>query len=282
MSDLTFKPTDAIDLHMHTTYSDGHWNPTDLFDQLSKQQFRVVAVTDHDRIDRIEEMRVLGAARGIHVVPGVEVTTSWHNMTAHLLCYAPEFVGDTLRDLTHATERAQYENTQMVYAELLKRGYTFPQQAEVLAENGGEVVRPIDNVRLVQAHNHAASAGAAFALIGSAGFRSIGVALADAVAAAHESGAITVLAHPGRADIQRYEPAQLVEMFAEVPFDGIEVYYPTHTPEQVALYEGFAREHNLATGAGSDSHGPRQRLPIVYPAERAARVLAHCGVTVAE
>ena len=281
MPSIHLQADDAIDLHMHTTYSDGHWSPPGLFDQLASDGFKLVAVTDHDRLDRVAEMQALGAARGIAVLVGVEVTTNWHGHTAHLLCYAGELTGDALAGLTRATDHAQLENTRAVYDELLRQGYTFPQQAEVLHEQGGEVVRPIDNIRLLQAHGHAADAGSAFAMIGAAGYHSISVPLAEAITAAHASGAITILAHPGRSDIHLYELADLAEVVAEVPLDGIEVFYPTYTEAQRTQYEAFAREHAALMSAGSDSHGPRQRFPIRYPAQVCAPLLARCGVTVA-
>ena len=65
-----------------------------------------------------------------------------------------------------------------------------------------------------------------------------------------------------------------------MPLDGIEVYYPLHTAAQVAAYEALARERGLLVSAGSDSHGPRQRLPIAYEARQCAALLARSEVEV--
>lgn len=282
MPDLVLSLTDAIDLHLHTLYSDGHWQPVALFDYLASVGFRAVAVADHDTLDHVEEMRALGVARGIHVIAGVEVTTSWRGLGAHLLCYACYFEGDGLVQLVRGTVQAQLDNTHAVYAELLRRGYTFPRQAEVLAERQGAVVRPIDNATLLYTHGYAASMDEALRMIADAGYRQITVSLDMAVAAAHAAGGVVLLAHPGRGggEIQRYDPPLLRELLAQVPLDGIEAYYPAHAPAQTAAYLALARERGLLVSAGSDSHGSRQRLPVQYPARNCAALLARCGVMV--
>lgn len=281
----TLAPDDAIDLQMHTVYSDGTWRPDELLDYLAAHRFRVAAITDHDTLEHSDELVALGAARGVLVVPAVEVTTRWGEYWADLLCFAPVgvgFEGDALRDLVRRTEREQLANTREVHDELLRRGYAFPREAEVLSARGGVPRRPDDNMQLLQEHGYAATEGEAFNLIRDAGFRSITSALEDAVAAAHESGAVTILAHPGRQqeEITRFDPPLLAELLRSVPLDGIEVLYPMHTPEQVAAYTAFVEARHLLRSAGSDSHGPDERLPIAFPAATCAELLARCGITV--
>jgi 3',5'-nucleoside bisphosphate phosphatase len=101
------------------------------------------------------------------------------------------------------------------------------------------------------------------------------------VEAAHQSGAVCILAHPGRRDgFVCYDHALLDELREEAAIDGIEVYYPLHTPEQTALYEAYARQHGLLISAGSDSHSPDQP-PIKYRAELCRALLERVGVPVA-
>jgi histidinol phosphatase-like PHP family hydrolase len=279
-------PADAaIDLQMHTIYSDGTWRPAELLDYLAAHGFRVAAITDHDTLDHTGELIALGAERGVTVLPAVEVTTRWGQYWADLLCFAPVstgFAGDALRDVVGRTRRLQLENTLAVHEELLRRGYAFPRRAEVLAAHGGELRLPRDNANLLVGHGYAGDFFQALEIIREAGFHSIVAPLAEAVAAAHASGAIAILAHPGRQDeeITRFDPPLLTELLAAIPLDGIEVLYPLHTSEQVAAYVAFAAERHLLRSAGSDSHGPGSRLPIAYPAASCAELLAFCGVEV--
>ncbi len=281
-SDATIYANDAIDLHMHTTYSDGRWAPAELFDHLAAKHFRLVAVTDHDRVDRIGEMQALGAERGIAVLAGVEVTTDWDGRMMHLLCYGFDPAAGALGALTGKITEDQRANTQAVYDELVRRGYTFPRQAEVLKANGGVPVRPIDNATLLREHGHVLNIQAGIALITDAGFRSISAPLAQAIDAVHADGGVAIVAHPGRREsgFTFYTPALLDEVRAVgLPLDGIEVYYPTYTPDQIRAYEAYVAEHHWLASSGSDSHGPHQRYPIAYPAHQSAALLERCGVT---
>jgi hypothetical protein len=196
-----------------------------------------------------------------------------------VLCYAGQLAGDALAAVARDTARRQQENTLAVHAELVRRGFPFPGRETVLADQGGALLRPVDNARLLLAHGQAGDMAAALAMIRDAGYRQALAPLDRAVAAAHTSGAVAILAHPGRGggEIFRFAPPLIEEMLADVPLDGIEVYYPTHTDEQTAAYAALARRRDLLVSAGSDSHGPQQRLPVAYPAQSVAALLARCG-----
>lgn len=283
MAGRTIGADASIDLHTHTLYSDGHWQPEELIAQLAREGIAVAAVTDHDTVEHVDALRALGRDLGVHLLAGTEVTTSWRGMPAHLLCYAAALTSDALATLIQATVRGQLDNTREVYRTLVEeRGYAFPDQREVLAERDGAVVRPIDNARLLLRHGYAPDLPSAMEMIREVGYAQVTAPLEEAVAAAHASGAVTVLAHPGRGggEIHRYDPEQIEALLVDVPLDGIEVYYPTHTPEQTAAYAALARRRGLLVSAGSDSHGPRQRLPIAYPASLCAALLERCGVAV--
>lgn len=273
---------DPLDLQIHTVYSDGQWEPATLFAHLESAGFRLVAITDHDTCEHVEELRLLGAAHGVVVLPATEVTTEWRGVSAHLLCYAPHGFGASLPALIKRTVAAQLENTRAVHAELLRRGYEFPNQTTMLGGRS-EPTRPIDNASLLFAHGYVADLQSGLAAIQEAGYVQIAAPLAEAVAAAHADGALAVIAHPGRGggEIHRYELDELALMLDEIPLDGIEAYYPTHTDAQVAEFRALANRRGLVMSAGSDSHGPRQRLPIRYPARYAAALLERCGVTLA-
>ena len=282
MLDARLRADDPVDLQIHSIYSDGQWWPDELFTHLAARGFRAVAITDHDTLEHVESLRVLGARHGVHVVPGTELTTEWRGHPAHLLCYAGQLAGDALAAVAGDTARRQQENTLAVHDELVRRGFTFPRRETVLADQGGALLRPVDNARLLLAHGLAGDMGAALAMIRDAGYRQALAPLDRAIAVAHASGAVAILAHPGRGggEIFRFAPPLIEDMLADVPLDGIEVYYPIHSNEQTAAYAALARRRNLLVGAGSDSHGPQQRLPVAYPARSVAALLARCGVQV--
>lgn len=286
MTSLTLPSDAAVDLHLHTLYSDGKWRPADLFDTLARDSFRLVSVVDHDQLAHLPEVMALGAERGIAVIPGVEVTTEWRGLAAHLLCYAPlgsTFTDDGLSALMDDTAARMRANTRMIYDTMLARGYRFPRQVELLAGQRGEAVRARDVADLLVAHDYAPNLLEALRMVTEAGYRQMRAPMEQAVAAAHAGGALSLIAHPGRGEgeILRWEPADIDALLVEVPLDGVEVYYPTHTPEQVAAYAALATRHGLLVSAGSDSHAPQQRMPVAYPASLVAPLLERLGVHLA-
>ncbi len=275
----------AVDLHLHTRYSDGTWLPSALFDFLEGGELRRGSVADHHHLAHFPEGLAPGAERGIGVIAGTEVTTVWRDLPAHLLCYAPlpdGFVGAALSEVIDDTTAQMRANTQLIYDTLLARGYTFPRQAELLADLGGTPVRARDVAALLVGHDHTSDMRGAMRIVTEAGYQQICAPIEQAVAAAHSSGAVCLLAHPGRGEgeINRYTIREIEGLLAEIPLDGIEVYYPTHTPEQVMAYGTLAQRHHLLMSAGSDSHGPSQRLPISCNARRIAPLLERLGVKV--
>ncbi len=280
MESITIASNAAIDLQIHTIYSDGHWQPEALFHYLAEHRFALVSITDHDRIDRIEELQALGREAGVAVLAGVEVTAEWQGQMGHLLCYGINPRHQALGQLLQKTVARQLENTRAVYAELLQRGYEFPRQAEVLAEQHGELVRPIDNARLIQAHGYAQTIQEALEIITNAGFRSIMADMAEAVDAAHQAGGVALIAHPGRREqgFTLYTPELLDQVSAQIPLDGIEVVHPSHSAEQIAEYRAYVSRRGWLQSTGSDSHGPRHRYPIPHQAFESAALLEQCGV----
>ncbi len=279
---LTLAPDASVDLHMHTTYSDGRWPAQQLIDYLASEHFDLVAVTDHDRVDMISSVQALGAARQLPVLAGVEMSTEWKGKMGHVLCYGFDPANNELAPLTEKVTQQQLENTHEVYDELLRRGYEFPRQAEVLADNGGQLRRPADNARLLRDHNYAPDWRSAVQMMSEAGFRSIMADMAETVDAVHRSGGVCLIAHPGRRErsFTFYDPALLDQLRAEIPIDGIEVYHPYHSPEMVAIYQEYVNQHNLLFSTGSDSHSHPGRMPIKHRAEISRRLLERLGITI--
>ncbi|MEP6776564.1 MAG: PHP domain-containing protein [Chloroflexota bacterium] len=131
----------AVDLQLHTTYSDGTWTPAQLIEYLVSEQFALAAITDHDRLDSVSFVLQLGAERGLPLLAAVEMSTSWRGEATDVLCYGltPEKPGwDDLLLLAQSVVRRQNQITHEVYEKLLRAGYGFPREQEVLKEKVGE------------------------------------------------------------------------------------------------------------------------------------------------
>src|SRR5256714_5013773 len=272
-------PDAPIDLQLHTTFSDGTWTPEHLLDYLVHEQFGLVAITDHDRVDTAAMLQQLAAEKQLPLLTAVEMSTSWNGELTDVLCYGFDPEKNALQELAQDIAHRQRENTREVCENLRKIGISFPNVHELdalLAKPSAQ--QPHTLVALLKKLGYGTGEPSAGTLITEAGFSWATNDLATVVDATHRSGAVCLIAHPGRGEgYTRYDSQLLDELRRQIPIDGLEVYYPAHTPEQTAMYRDYARTHHLLTSSGSDSHGPEKK-PIKYRAELSQSLLERLGI----
>ncbi len=273
-------PGAFIDLQLHTTYSDGAWTPEQLMDYLVSEQFSLVAITDHDRADTAAALQELAVEKQLALLTAVEMSTSWRGELTDVLCYGFDPEKNELLSLAQDITRRQAENTREVCENLRKTGISLPldELDVVLAKPSAQ--QPHELVALLKKRGYGTGEPSAGRLITDAGFFWATNEMAAVVDTTHRSGAVCLLAHPGRGDgYTCYDVNLLDELRGQVPIDGLEVYYPAHTPEQIAMYLEYTRKHHLLTSSGSDSHGPEKK-PIKYQAQLSRHLLERLGIQV--
>ena len=271
----------ALDLHLHTTYSDGRWAPEALLDHLCREQFGLAAVTDHDRADTVAAIQQLARERGTHLLVAVEMSSEWKGELVDLLCYGFTPNHNALRDLALDAFHRQQENSREVYENLRRHGYDLPPDALADVLDKPNVVQPHALVAILKAQGYGLGEPRAGKIVTEAGCRFETNEPAAVVEAAHQSGGLCLLAHPGRGDgFVTFDTTLLDEFRREAPIDGLEVYYPVHTPAQTAIYLEYARRHDLLVSAGSDSHGP-DKPPAKYRAGLCRELLERVGIEMA-
>lgn len=124
----------AIDLQLHTIYSDGIWIPEQLLDHLVREQFGLVAITDHDRVDTAVALQQLAQDKHLPTLVAVEMTTSWRGEMTDLLCFGFDLDHSALNELAQGLLRRQRENTREVYENLNRKGYALPQSPAMLSD----------------------------------------------------------------------------------------------------------------------------------------------------
>ncbi len=271
----------AIDLHMHTTYSDGRWRLESLLDHLHREQFGLAAIADHDRTDTAAAIQQVALDRHLPVLVAVEMTTTWNDEMTDLLCFGFDPSSNALNGLAEDLLRRQQENTRVVYENLQRRGYALPPDAlpAILARPSSQ--QPHALVSLLREHGYGLGDPSAGVIVMAAGCTFEANEPTAVVEAAHRSGAVCLLAHPGKkGGFVTYDVQLLDQLRREVPIDGLEVYHPVHSPAQTAMYGEYARRHDLLISAGSDSHGP-DRPPIKYRAESSRELLERVGIQMA-
>jgi predicted metal-dependent phosphoesterase TrpH len=277
---LSLAADSAIDLQLHTTYSDGRWTLEPLLDYLLREQFGLAAITDHDRADTVAAIQQLALDKHLPVLVAVEMTTTWKGEMTDLLCFGFDPNHNALNDLAQDLWRRQQENTREVYENLQRQGYALSPDAlsAILAKPSSQ--QPHALVAVLKEHGYGLGEPSAGKIVMVAGCTFATNDPAAVVEAAHRSGAVCLLAHPGREDgFVTYDVQLLDQLRQEVPIDGLEVYYPVHTPAQTATYREYAQRHHLLTSAGSDSHGP-DRPPIKYRAELSRGLLERVGIQI--
>jgi hypothetical protein len=265
-----------VDLHMHSTASDGSRAPADVVRAAKAAGLVAIALTDHDSVAGLPEAQATGAELGVRIVSGVELSAVEGEQETHLLGL---HLGDTTvleRGLGDLQEMRQRRG-QTIVEKLVALGIqvTF---ADVLAQaKDGAVGRP-HVARALVADGWAVDVRDAFDRYLGAG-KPAYVAkdqldMASAIAMIHECGGLAVLAHPGGAGTRE----RLVSLMA-LGLDGVEVKHPGHSPGDQTRLRTLAEQLGLVVSGGSDWHGaaegPRTIGMMQVPEEWLARQDAH-------
>lgn len=252
-----------IDLHLHTTASDGRLAPAELVARAAAAGITTMSVTDHDTVAGLAEVGRAAAARGIRVVPGIEITAVAEGRDVHLLGYFFDPASPGLLTFLES-QRAQRVARVRAIGERLA-GLNMPIDVEALVTTaatrpGTSVGRP-QVARALVAAGHVGSVAEAFERWLATGLPAFvprtGPDPATVVAAIHAAGGIASFAHPG---VTRRDA--LIAPLADQGLDAIEVYHSDHTPEEIQLYRGLAQRLGVLVSGGSDFHGEDPQAPV--------------------
>jgi predicted metal-dependent phosphoesterase TrpH len=259
---ITIPARAPVDLHMHTLASDGGWTPSALIDHLAGRGFRVAAVCDHDTQRSVVQAIELGRSRGVHVIPGVEMTCGWNDRQLHILCYGvrPDRTDDASADyrrLLNQIDLQLQENAADAARRIESDGKPLPNLDEVRA---GRPLWPFHVLTAAIAMKHVPNlTKAAELVVALGGTFTADLPLAEVVAATHRAGGVCSIAHPGRADaVGIVSEEDIDRIVAETGMDGLEAHYRSYSDQQTALYRRLAAERGMFVSAGSDSHAPHR------------------------
>jgi predicted metal-dependent phosphoesterase TrpH len=246
-----------LDLHLHTTFSDGSRTPTDVLTLANKARVSALAITDHDTVDGLSEAIEAGRSLGIEVIPGIEISSRWGNTELHILGYFLDWNDRELhRQLTRFQDARHVRNPRII-EKLNALGIELTYDEVKAVAGNGSVGRP-HIARVLIEKGYVASAKEAFdRYLADGAAAHVPRALpepAEAIAVIRAACGVPVLAHPSWLD--RSEGIYTTcEQLKAVGLAGVEVHYSTHRPEQTATYFDVARRLNLLVTGGSDFHG---------------------------
>lgn len=277
---LVLKPDAAIDLQVHTHFSDGTWQPEALIEYLKQETFELAAITDHDRVDTLKSLQELAIKNGFHLLVAVEMTCRWQDQMTDVLCYGFDPENNHLAVLADDVGKRQRENSQQIFDILRKKGFEFePDEVNTVLNkpSSAHLQAVFDLVNAAKAKPEDVPTGK---IMLEAGFEWATHDIAVVVDAVHKSDGVCLIAHPGRSDgFICYDSELLDQLRQTVPIDGIEVHYPIHTPEQTAMFLAYAEKHDLLMSSGSDSHNSDKK-PIKYPASYSQKLLERVGIQI--
>lgn len=248
----------AIDLHIHSTASDGSEAPTAVIRAAAAGRLSAVALTDHDTLAGIPEARAEAERHGIVLVPGVELSVDWDGRPMHLLAYWIEPGTGPLQDRLSALRAGRDDRNARVVEALTEMGIDITLD-EVTAESGGGSVGRPHIAAVLAAKGVVGSIAEAFDRYLAAGrpaYRTRArLSAAEAATLARASGGVAVVAHPHTVADRRDEFADAFARFADSGIAGVECHYVEYPPAHRARLASIAERLGLVATGGSDFHG---------------------------
>ncbi|HCU12125.1 MAG TPA: hypothetical protein DGB72_08380 [Gemmatimonadetes bacterium] len=257
-----------VDLHTHSTASDGTLAPEGVIEAAKRCGLTALALTDHDTIDGVHAARAEGDRLGVRVIAGVELSAFQDEHEVHLLALHLTHL-EALEKRLSELRASRYTRAQKIVEKLNALGIPLTLDEVLQQSNGGAVGRP-HVARALIARGAVHDFRDAFVkYLGNAGSAFVAkehFSIEDAIAIAHEAGALAIWAHPG--DGGRRER---LERLIAAGLDGLEIRHPSHSSEDIKRLQALADFFNLVPSGGSDWHGApdgSRRLGIMnIPAE---------------
>jgi predicted metal-dependent phosphoesterase TrpH len=269
----------VIDLHLHSTASDGRCTPRELVERAAAAGVSVMAVTDHDTTAAVAEVCALALESGMLAISGIEITAVEEGRDLHVLGYLFDPLNEALGAFLVTQRAARIARVEAIGSRLAV--LSVPVDLEPLVqraarESGRSVGRP-DVARAMVDAGHVADVQEAFdRWLGNGRpgcVPRVGPAAQAVIDVIHGAGGIASLAHPGRLGLAGWIPS-----LAEVGLDAVEAFHPDHDASLVGQYIQIARDLDLLLTGGSDFHGgPRHgRAPgaVTLPSAEFARLRA--------
>lgn len=253
------------DLHTHSTASDGQYAPAELVRLAKARNIQVLALTDHDTVDGLEEAVQAGERTGIRVIRGIELSAREYH-TFHILGYGLDPEAPALSALCRELKEGRDQRAPRIIAFLEEQGVRIPlSEVEELA--GGQIVGRPHFAQVLVRHGYVSSSREAFErYLDTEEFhlraerpKPPAQMCVETIRAA---GGKVSLAHPYQIGVDNGTLENMVRELAGWGLDAIECYYPKHSSEQQHFYLQLAEKYGLHATGGSDFHGEKVKPDV--------------------
>ena len=278
-----------VDLHVHTSFSDGSLKPAEAVWEAVDVGLATIAVTDHDGVDGNAEAFAEGAQQGLEVIPGVEMSCDFTPINVHVVGLFIDPTNDGLAEALADVREYRKRRNPKILAKLAELGIPLELE-EVAAKAGGKTVGRPHIAEVMVEKGYVADFQEAFekylahhkpAYVGRRR-----IAAEEGIALIHGSGGLAFLAHPGVYALPPRILESMVFKLARAGLDGVEVYYSDNLPTDTAFLRRLVDEYDLLASGGTDFHGAAKpgvelgigRGDLKIPYELVARMKARLGV----
>ncbi len=247
-----------IDLHLHTTHSDGSQTPAEVVRLAHEAGVSALAITDHDITTGLPEAIAAGQELGIEIIPGIEISSRHGESELHVLGYFLKWEDAQLNERLMTLRESRHRRNPKII-ELLQAAGIDITYDEVRAVAGSDSVGRPHIARVLMDKKVVMTAKEAFDRFlaeGKAAYVPRDLpAPVDAIRWIKDAGGLAVLAHPTWVKTTEGTLTDLARQLKEQGLDGVEVHYSTHTPRQTRTYLSLAKQLGLLVTGGSDFHG---------------------------
>lgn len=249
----------TIDLHCHSTISDGLYSPEVLVAHAHKQGVKVLALTDHDDTSGLGVARQAAEQHGLQFINGVEISVTWKKRTLHIVGLKVDPEHTPLKSALTAVRQGRLDRAKLM-AEGLEAVGIKDSLEGTQAIAGNSIITRSHFARFLVDNGHVKDVKTVFKkylVKGKPGFVDHQwMSLQEAVTLIRDSGGTAVIAHPGRYDLGMVNMHLLMHEFRSHGGEAIEVVTGSHTPSQYEQFAKIAHRFSLKASLGSDFHGP--------------------------
>lgn len=251
-----------IDLHVHTTASDGQYSPAQIIGKAAEKNLKAIAITDHDTVAGLEEAKVAGRELGVTVVPGIELNITFPTGEFHLLGLGIKEPSKSLINIVENVIKNRNDRNAQIIAKMNEDGVPLTQE-ELQADFPNTVIgRPHFAAELVK-HGVVKTRQQAFDQYLARGRKwyvpRVCTNLDEAIVALRESGAVPVVAHPMSLYLSWGRLPDFLKDCYEKGVMGIEAFHPGARVTECLRLEELGRKIGFIITAGSDFHGEKIR-----------------------
>lgn len=250
-----------IDLHCHTTASDGIKTPSELIDFAAENGVSVLAITDHDTINGLEEAINYAEGRDFHLIPGIEFSIAYQGGSFHLVGLYVDHRFSPIIEKTRHLQEVRDNRIYRIIEDLASRGVRIPVEEVRNESNGGAMGRP-HVARVLVKHGYANTINEVFRnylVKGKPGYvPKERIPLDEAISLIKGAGGIPLIAHPVSLNYKGFDEFEaMLKGFIDAGVEGLEVYSSMHRPVEVEEFSRLVKKYNLIASGGSDYHGDK-------------------------